>query len=195
MCTYKVLLTVPLLLLHHWLQNELYKQTKCRMASSESVSPRQESLTQSQIGRERIHLPRRSPLLALSFGEVSPVYIFLQHLPSLQSHTWPNRMPLLRLTVSPRVVTTVYRATVMTEVGFFHGRCSAVSGCVQTSPKPLSNSALIPTIFQILCKCYKYENDALRLAAAFQSRSKHEHIKLLIVVVLNNEVVIYKPVL
>lgn len=54
---------------------------------------------------------------------------------------------------------------------------------------------LIPTILQILCKHYKYENDALRLTAAFLSHSQHEHLKLLIVVVPNNEVVIYRPVL
>lgn len=54
---------------------------------------------------------------------------------------------------------------------------------------------LIPTVLQILCKRYKYENDALRLAAAFLSPSQHGHLKLLIVVVPNNEVVIYRPVL
>lgn len=112
-------------------------------------------------------------------------------------------MLLLRLTVSPRVVTTVCRATVITEGVFFccflrtalfdPTCCERVGPDFPEALELLGT--LIPTILQILCKHYKYENDALRLTAAFQSHSQHEHLKLLIVVVPNNEVVIYRPVL
>lgn len=90
----------------------------------------------------------------------------------------------------------------ITEVGFGFFLRTALfdpTGCERVRPdfpEALEQlGTLIPTILQILCKHYKYENDALRLAAAFLCHSQHEHLKLLIVVVPNNEVVIYRPVL
>lgn len=99
----------------------------------------------------------RSLLLALSWGEVSPVRFLLQRLPSLWARMWTDGRLPLRLPV-PTACRKQQSAEPLwwLEVGlfcfvFFPLVRPAVNGCVQTSPKPLSNSALWFQAFSRYC--------------------------------------------